>query len=137
MSFYRNERIPCYSFLQKLKKVDVNLYVVFDSLSMRWDIYYKNPYDDSIHLVLRVCERDSEGRDVGYMELTDHIINKLLKMDMKRRNIAPVDYVNKVHEAEESKMRKAQDKYDNDEDYVYKQEKKTIDRAYEALRSIF
>lgn len=137
MAQYRNERIPEYGFVQKLKQVEPNLFVVFDSLSMRWDILYRNPnYGNVIMHVLRVCKKDHEGRDVGYEGLDDRVINKLLRMDMARRGITPKEYMKRVNHCDDlnDQIREKNDK--DVTDYIFKHEKKTLERMYEAARSV-
>lgn len=137
MSLYRGNRIPSMEFLQKIKKVDVNLYPCFDDLSLRWDILYKNPYSKTVENVLRVCVRDNDYRDVGYLPLDDRVIVKLLKMDLARRNIAPKTYTDTVKAAEKAHERNLEKKTSDDIDYVFKHERHTIDRARDALRGVY
>lgn len=137
MALYRNERIPPYEFVNRLKQVDKDLYVVFDSISMRWDILYKTQKDGSVHVVHKVCERDDEGRDVGYMPLDERTIRKLLRMDLKRRNISPKVYKQKVNDAEEIRELKKQTEYDEHMDYVYRHEHRVLERSRDALRGVY
>lgn len=135
MAIYRNERIPPYDFVKKLKWVDPKLHVVFDSASMRWDILYK-AVDEQIHLIHRVCERDDEGRDVGYMPLDDRTISKLYRMDLKRRNITAQQYKQFVNDAEKERELQAMVKHEQDLDYIYKHEHRTLERMRDALRGV-
>ena len=133
--YYRNEKVPEYSFVNKLKLVDENLYVVFDSISMRWHIFYKDVNSHN-HLILRVEELDHEGRDIGYRPLDDRTINKLLRMDLSRRNMSANQYKNAVRNAEDETERKDINKYNTETDYAFKHDKRIIDRAYDALRGV-
>lgn len=137
MAMYRGERIPPMDFLQKLKKVDVNLYPVFDSLSLRWDIIYKNPYKNETHNVLRVCVRDNDYRDAGYLPLDDRVIMKLLRMDLKRRNISPTKYSEAVKANDDHHEKRLNQKTNDDIDYAFKHERRTLDKARDALRGVY
>lgn len=136
MASYRNERIPPFEFLIPLRRVDENLSVVFDSLSMRWDILFRD-VEGTFHNVLRVCERDSKGNDVGYMPLDDRTIKKLLRMDLKRRNMSPEQYKNAVRKAEDVDDSRREQNHEKDMDYVFQHEHRTLERARDALRGVY
>lgn len=139
LALYRNERIPPFEFVTALKRVDENLYVVFDSFSMRWDIYYKNPsfQDAAPEMILRVCVRDDNGRDAGYQGLDDRIIQKLYRMDMQRRNISGKQYVNKLNASEDIAEKKKQRDWEVLNDEIFIDEKRNINRARDALRGVY
>lgn len=139
MAIYRNERIPDFSFLLKLKQVDENLFPVFDSVSMCWDILYKNPEYPSLEpqQVYRVCKRDSEGVNVGYEPLDDRVIWKLRRMDLKTAGISPEEYRKRVNAAETAEETRQEIKLEEEMDYIFKHEKRTIGRAFDALRGVY
>ena len=139
LALYRNERIPPYEFVLALKRVDPNLYVVFDSFSMRWDIYYKNPNfkDAKPEMVHRVCIRDHVGRDVGYEGLDDRVIQKLYRMDMQRRNLSGKQYVQKLNEIEDADDERKQKEWEEHNDNVFRDERRNINRARDALRGVY
>lgn len=136
MALYRNERIPPYEFVSKLKCVDTNLFVVFDSASMRWDILFKNTANGAAFHVYRVCKRDENHHDIGYEPLDDRVIEKLLRMDLARRNISPQEYKRRVNEATEAGQKAREEADKAVSDYIFKHEKKTLERAYEASKDI-
>ena len=133
--FYRNEKIPEFDFVNKLKLIDENLYVVFDSISMRWHVYFKDK-EGGNHLVYIVCDKDHEGRDIKYRPLDDRTINKLLKMDLARRNISATQYKNNVRRAEDERADRIKTQYNNELDYVFKHEKHSLNRAFDALKGV-
>jgi len=136
MALYRNERIPDYEFTADLKRVDENLYVVFDSLSMRWDIFFKAK-DNRVYLVYRVCEKSANGRDAGYMPLDKRTIDKLLRMDLSRKNMSPIEYAQLVNKADQDREEKLIAKHESDTDYIYREEHVTLERMRDALRGVF
>lgn len=137
MALYRGQRIPDQNFVTKLKKVDVNLYPVFDDLSLRWDILYKNPNSREVFNVYRVCIRDDKGKDVGFLPLDDRVINKLMRMDMNRRNIGAKQIVEKVRQAEDIKEALLEHNTNETIDYIFKHEHRTLEKARDALRGVY
>lgn len=137
MAIYRNERVPPWEFVNKLKRIDENLFVVFDSISMRWDILYKNPEVNQHFHVYRVCQRDADGVDIAYEALDERVIWKLRKMDMKRRNIAAKEYVKRVQQADAEREVKDEQENDAVHDYIIKHENHTIGRMFDALRGVY
>jgi len=136
LAFYKETVIPSYEFVDKLKKIDKELYVVFDGLSQRWHIYFKDVKGQT-HCVYKVCERDYESRDIGYRQLDDRTIDKLRRMDLKTRNISPKEYLTKVRDAEDEEERKKALELENTIDYAFKHEKRTLSRARDALRGVY
>lgn len=136
VAVYRNERMPPWEFLEDLKRIDENLYVIYDSTSLRWHIWFKDR-EGGTHLIYKVCERDHEGRDIGAMPLDNRVINKILRMDMARRNLNAQAYLKKVRQAEDDAEQAAEKKADEDADYIFKHEKCTINRARDALRGVY
>lgn len=135
VAVYRNERIPPWEFVQDLKRVDEQLYVIFDSTTLRWHVWFKDR-EGGNHLILKVCERDHEGRDIGPMPLDNRVINKLLRMDMQRRNLNAKAYLQRVRKAEDEARRVDEQKAEDECDYIFKHEKRTVNRMRDALRGV-
>ena len=133
---YRNERVPDFAFLQKLKRVDEDLYVVFDSLSMRWDIIYRPKTGEGagqIFHVYRVCKRSDDGRDVGYLPLDDRVITELMRNDLRRRNMDAEEYRKKVCQAEDERYAKMVKEAADYDDYFQRVELRPFEKFLSTL----
>jgi hypothetical protein len=131
IGIYRNERIPPYHMVQRIKQVCEDLYVVWDSVSSRWHVWYKDA-NGQPYLVYRVAEKDEFGRDAGYRPLDDRTIKDLLRYDMGRRNISNDEYLNRVRDAEDERDEKDKKRIEEYNEHVYKQEASTLKLAYDA-----
>lgn len=133
---YRNEVIPDYGFVNKLKLVDKNLYVAFDSSSGRWHVFYKSPKIDATFLVYKVCERSGDGEDIGYRALDDRTINDLLRYDVVRRNKGIKDYVRDINNAEDEVKKKRALQAEDDNAHFRKINRPWYSVMYDNLRGI-
>lgn len=136
MALYRNERVPPFEFVAKLKRVDPRLYVCYESLSMRWDVLFKSPQDEHVYHVHRVCQRDAQGRDIGFQDVDERTITKLLKMDLQRRGMSPLQYRNAVRRAEDQWQDDTEQRLRDITETIVQDERKTLARAMEAYRSV-